>query len=115
MACVIVVRGRELDAEMQSRGDKRGEHLLGLLRGLISGSPRLRRRKRRRRITWTSAAVCASPEAVREELAEIIGFETDDTRLLAVEVEEVHVSIDGRHATVRVGLHGTWKGATRVA
>jgi ribosome-binding factor A len=46
-------------------------------------------------------------EAVREELAEIIGFETDDTRLLAVEVQEVHVSIDGRHATVRVGLHGS--------
>jgi len=46
-------------------------------------------------------------EAVREELAEIIGFETDDPRLLAVEVGEVHVSMDGRHATVRVTIRGT--------
>ena len=46
-------------------------------------------------------------EAVREELTEIIGFETDDPRLLAVEVTEVHVSPDGRHANVRVGLRGT--------
>jgi ribosome-binding factor A len=46
-------------------------------------------------------------EAVREELTEIIGFETDDPRLLAVEVTEVHMSADGRHATVRVALRGT--------
>lgn len=46
-------------------------------------------------------------EAVREELSEIIGFETDDPRLLAVEVTEVHVSSDGRHATIRVALRGT--------
>jgi ribosome-binding factor A len=46
-------------------------------------------------------------EAVREELAEIVGFETDDPRLLAVEVTEVHVSPDGRHATVRVAVRGT--------
>jgi ribosome-binding factor A len=45
-------------------------------------------------------------EAVREELAEIIGFETDDPRLLAVDVGEVHVSPDGRHATVRVTIRG---------
>ncbi len=45
-------------------------------------------------------------EAVREELSEIIGFETDDPRLLAVEVTEVHVTPDGRHATVRVVLRG---------
>jgi len=45
-------------------------------------------------------------EAVREEISEIIGFETDDPRLLAVEVTEVHVSPDGRHATVRVALRG---------
>ena len=45
-------------------------------------------------------------EAVREELSEIIGFETDDARLLAVEVEEVHVSGDGRHANVRVAVRG---------
>ena len=45
-------------------------------------------------------------EALREELCEIIGFETDDPRLLAVEVTEVHVSPDGRHATIRVALRG---------
>ncbi len=45
-------------------------------------------------------------EAVREELAEIIGFETDDPRLLAVDVVEVHVSADGRHANVRVAIRG---------
>src|ERR1044071_6595777 len=45
-------------------------------------------------------------EAVREELTEIIGFETDDPRLLAVEVVEAHVSPDGRHATVRVTIGG---------
>ena len=45
-------------------------------------------------------------EAVREELSEIVGFETDDARLLAVEVCEVHVSADGRHANVRVAIRG---------
>src|SRR6201988_62378 len=46
-------------------------------------------------------------EAVREELMEIIGFETEDPRLLAVEVLEVHVSPDGRHASVGVAIRGT--------
>lgn len=45
-------------------------------------------------------------EAVREELSEIIGFETEDPRLLAVEVTEVHVSPDGRYATVKVAIRG---------
>jgi ribosome-binding factor A len=45
-------------------------------------------------------------EAVREELVEIIGFETADPRLLAVEVTEVHVSPDGRHATILVTVRG---------
>ncbi len=45
-------------------------------------------------------------EAVREELTEIIGFETADPRLLAVEVVEVHVSADGRHAHIRVAIRG---------
>ena len=45
-------------------------------------------------------------EAVREELSEIIGFETDDPRLLAVDVTEVHVSSDGRHASIKVALRG---------
>ena len=43
-------------------------------------------------------------EAVREELAEIIAFESDDPRLLGVEVVEANVSPDGRHATVRVAV-----------
>lgn len=46
-------------------------------------------------------------EAVREELSEIIGFETDDPRLLAVEVTDVHVSSDGRHANIRIAARGT--------
>jgi len=45
-------------------------------------------------------------EAVREELTEIIGFETDDPRLLGVEVVEAHVSPDGRHCTVKVAIRG---------
>jgi ribosome-binding factor A len=48
-------------------------------------------------------------EALREELSEIIGFETNDPRLLAVDVVEVHVSPDGRHANVRVAIRGTEK------
>ena len=48
-------------------------------------------------------------EAIREELIEIIGFETEDPRLLAVEVTEVHVSPDGRHANVRVVIRGNQK------
>jgi ribosome-binding factor A len=46
-------------------------------------------------------------EAVREELTEIIGFETDDPRLLAVEVIEANVSPDGRHASIKVAIRGT--------
>ena len=45
-------------------------------------------------------------EAVREELAEIIGFELDDPRLLAVDVTEVRVSPDARHAHVKVVAAG---------
>ena len=45
-------------------------------------------------------------ETLREELSEIIGFESRDPRLLAVEVTEVHVSSDGRHANVRVVVPG---------
>ena len=45
-------------------------------------------------------------EAVREELTEIIGFELDDPRLAEVDVTEVHLSPDSRHATVKVALHG---------
>ena len=45
-------------------------------------------------------------EALREELAELIGFELDDPRLAEVDVTEVHVSPDARHASVKVALHG---------
>ena len=45
-------------------------------------------------------------EAVREELSEIIGFEMDDPRLAAVDVTEVHVSPDSRHAHVKVDISG---------
>ena len=42
-------------------------------------------------------------EAVKEELDEIIGFEMEDPRLLEVEVTDVQVSPDSRHAAVKVG------------
>lgn len=45
-------------------------------------------------------------EAVKEELSEIIGFETADPRLQIVEVEDAQVSPDGRHAHVRVAVRG---------
>jgi ribosome-binding factor A len=45
-------------------------------------------------------------EAVREELIELIGFEMADPRLLPVEVNHVHLSPDGRHAHVVVGVRG---------
>jgi ribosome-binding factor A len=44
-------------------------------------------------------------EAIREELVEIIGFELSDPRLISVDVTEVTVSPDSRHATVKVSLH----------
>ncbi|HWQ55121.1 MAG TPA: 30S ribosome-binding factor RbfA [Bryobacteraceae bacterium] len=45
-------------------------------------------------------------EAVREELAEIIGFELDDPRVGPVSISTVHVSPDSRHARVKVVLRG---------
>lgn len=45
-------------------------------------------------------------EAVREELAQIIGFELFDPRLGGVDVTDVQVSPDMRHANVKVGLRG---------
>jgi ribosome-binding factor A len=45
-------------------------------------------------------------EAIREELAEIVSFELDDPRLVAVDVTEVHVSPDSRNATVKVVVNG---------
>jgi ribosome-binding factor A len=43
-------------------------------------------------------------EAVREELIELVGFEMEDPRLTPVEISDVNVSQDGRHATVRVAM-----------
>jgi ribosome-binding factor A len=43
-------------------------------------------------------------EAVREELIELVGFEMEDPRLIPVEISDVDVSQDGRHATVRVAM-----------
>jgi ribosome-binding factor A len=48
-------------------------------------------------------------EAVKEELSEIIGFETSDPRLQIVEVEDAQVSPDGRHANVRIAVRGDEK------
>jgi ribosome-binding factor A len=45
-------------------------------------------------------------EAVREELSELIGFETADPRLLSVEVGDVHVSPDGKYASIKVVIRG---------
>jgi ribosome-binding factor A len=44
--------------------------------------------------------------AVREELSEIIGFELSDPRLGSVDVTDVTVSPDSRHAMVKVSLSG---------
>ena len=45
-------------------------------------------------------------EALREEIAEIVGFELDDPRLRSVEVTGVMVSSDGRGARVLVTVRG---------
>jgi ribosome-binding factor A len=45
-------------------------------------------------------------ETVREELAEIISFEMEDPRLATVDVNDVRVGPDLRHAHVRVALCG---------
>jgi len=45
-------------------------------------------------------------ETVREELAEIIGFELEDPRLAIVDVNDVDVAPNMRHAHVRVALSG---------
>jgi ribosome-binding factor A len=45
-------------------------------------------------------------ETVREELAEIVGFELSDPRLMIVDVAEVRVAPDLRHAHVLVALNG---------
>ncbi|MGD0364017.1 MAG: 30S ribosome-binding factor RbfA [Bryobacteraceae bacterium] len=45
--------------------------------------------------------------AVREELSEIIGFELSDPRLISVDVTDVSVSPDSRHALVKVSLGGS--------
>lgn len=44
--------------------------------------------------------------AVREELAEIVGFELSDPRLADADVTDVTISPDSRHALVKVSLGG---------
>ena len=44
--------------------------------------------------------------AVKEELAEIIGFEMDDPRLADVYVTTADVSPDMRHAHIKVAIEG---------
>jgi len=46
-------------------------------------------------------------EALREELAEIIGYELNDPRLAAVSVTDALLSPDGRHTRVLVTFRGT--------
>jgi len=45
-------------------------------------------------------------EAVREELAELIGFELEDPRVRSVTVTDVELSPDSRHARVKVAVTG---------
>jgi ribosome-binding factor A len=46
-------------------------------------------------------------EMLREELAELIGYELEDPRLVGATVTECHLSPDGRHVHVRVWVRGT--------
>src|SRR5262249_55094302 len=46
-------------------------------------------------------------ESIREELEELIGYELADPRVGGVNVVEVHLSPDFRHAYVRLVLTGT--------
>jgi len=46
-------------------------------------------------------------ETIREEISEIIGFEMEDPRLAGVNVTDVQVSPDLRHAQVRVSISGS--------
>jgi ribosome-binding factor A len=45
-------------------------------------------------------------EALREELAELIGYEMSDPRVASVDVTEVVVAPDMRHARVRISCAG---------
>jgi ribosome-binding factor A len=46
-------------------------------------------------------------ETLREELAELVGYELKDPRLIGVTVTEAHLSPDGRHVRVLVALRGS--------
>ncbi len=45
-------------------------------------------------------------DALREELSELVSFEMEDPRLTSVDITDVEVSPDLRHAHVRIALHG---------
>ncbi len=49
-------------------------------------------------------------EAIREELAEIVGYEMSDPRIGLVDLTEVLVAPDMRHARVRLHLSGDDEG-----
>jgi ribosome-binding factor A len=46
-------------------------------------------------------------EALREELAELVGYELEDPRLVGATVTACHLSPDGRHARVVVWVLGS--------
>ncbi len=48
-------------------------------------------------------------EALKEEIAEVVGFELDDPRLGSITVTDVEVTSDLRDAKVFVLVHGTEK------
>jgi ribosome-binding factor A len=51
-------------------------------------------------------------EAMREELAEIVGYEMSDPRVAGIDVVDVHVSPDLRHAQVMLAAeHGAGEDA----
>ena len=56
-----------------------------------------------RRFHGSNVGTSRVSEAVREELSELIGFETARPAPAAVDVTDVHVSPDGRHATRQSG------------
>ena len=53
-------------------------------------------------------------EAIREELAQIVGFEMHDPRVRGVVVTEAQVSPDGRQAQIRVEVSGDREEALNV-
>lgn len=53
-------------------------------------------------------------EALREELEELIGFELEDPRIHGVTVSQVHLSPDGKLASVAVLIEGSAQEKVRI-